>query len=388
MNLTYKLESKNEIFIKELEDISDADEIFLSLDTRIDEVLDFLEIVDKKTSIFNEKYLRMSKTLSLTNDELLSTIPTRDLKTSLKNITEKLENSLQDKENKEYLVTYLSIKRFLRSLSAPYVDNQKLLNIIKDIKHPTTVEKIKLFFKHDKGCPIQKTAYSMVGSSTGRLTVSSGPQILTLKSEARNAFKTRFKNGAVIQIDLIAAEPNIALKFCSKDASKDVYDHLSKIILNDAVTRKQAKLITLSSLYGQSSKNLKSQLPDDINPNAVIKKTRDFFEIDHLEKILYTKYRNKNLRNILGRPITLPEGQERLLISYFLQSSAAEMAIMMFSNLMSEIKDDAVALFVIHDALIVDCNEDALARFKDKSNVTLHLGDWTFEAKVTHLTHI
>ena len=385
MDLIYKLDSSSEILIDSISDVSSVSELFLSLNEHVDEILDFLDIIDKKTPMIESKYLNLSQELSLSNDEVLASLPSFALKRSFQNISREMRSTLQSKENEEYLITYHSIKRFLRSLSRAYVDNKKLKEVLERTENKISEEKIKAFFKTKKDGSLDKTRYSMVGSSTGRLTVKDGPQILTLKSDARCAFKSRYQSGRVLQIDLVAAEPNIELKFCNKENSKSVYGYLAEHVLSGRVSRKEAKLITLSALYGQSSKNLQNQLPSDINPKTVIKKTRDFFEIDRLEKMLYLKHRDKNLRNILGRPIKLPHGQERLLISYYLQSSAAEMSIMMFSNLMRELGNDAAALFVIHDALILDCNEKLTEKFKDGDRVILSLGDWSFDAKVSYL---
>ena len=385
MDLIYKLDSNSEILIDKINDVTSVSEIFLSLNQHVDEISDFLEIIDNRVDLIDKKYLKLSQSLNLSNDEVLSSLPSPELKTSFENISRKIRSNLQSKENEEYLITYLSIKRFLRSLSRAYVDSTKLREVLERTENKITEEKIKSFFKAQKDGRLNKTRYSMVGSSTGRLTVKDGPQILTLKSDARCALKSRYQSGRVMQIDLVAAEPNIALKFCNKESNKDVYGYLAEHVLEGKVSRKSAKLITLSALYGQSSKNLQSQLPSDINPRTVIKKTRDFFEINRLEKILYSKHRDKNLRNILGRPIKLPYGQERLLISYFLQSSAAEMSIMMFSNLMRDLGSKASALFVIHDALVLDCNEELTKKFKDNDRVVLSLGDWSFDAKVSYL---
>jgi len=218
------------------------------------------------------------------------------------------------------------------------------------------------------------------------LTVKKGPQILTTKANVRKSFRSKFPNGEVLQIDISAAEPNIALNVLGREYVGDVYDHISKNILEAKVSRDEAKLITLCALYGQSPKNLKSQLPDSINPNIVIEKTRKFFGSSDLERMLTLKQREKNLRNVVGRPIRLLEQNRRLLVSYYLQSSAAELSIVLFSEWCKALSDSVVPLYVIHDALLIDCTEELSSELLSKKIIKLHMGDWKFCAKVTNIS--
>lgn len=373
------------IEVGELETNS-ASEIYLSRNEQNDEVLDFLKMFDHKKAILSPEYDAIQKVLGFTDKEILHAIPKEKVSSCIRDVVEALQSVLRSTENDEYLVTYLSIKRFLRSLSAPLVCTQTLESVMKETEHKPTADRIAQLRPSETGRP-QKTRYNMVGSSTGRLTVKSGPQILTISSKARQSFKSEFKNGKVLQIDLISAEPKIALQVQNKKSPVDLYEHLSKHILGGKVSRKESKLITLSALYGQSASNLKKILPEDVNANIVIRKTKDYFDSAYLEKSLKQSHRSRNLRNILGRPLNIPENDERLVVSYFLQSSAAEAAILMFSNWAEAHKDDAVPLYVIHDALIVDCNEALSSSLLQKKNIQLNVGDWTFDAKVTQVSN-
>ena len=155
--------------------------------------------------------------------------------------------------------------------------------------------------------------------------------------------------------------------------------------MEQKVTRDQAKLITLCALYGQSANNLKKTLPESINPYGVIRKTRDFFNANILESMLETDMKKENLRNALGRPIILPDKDKRLLVSYFLQSSAAELSILAFSDWYEKNKESSIPLYIIHDALIVDCNAELAESLIRDKKLTLSVGDWKFEAKVTRV---
>ena len=363
-------------------DTTAASSITLSDREFYDECMGFLSLTGKSIDLFPEKYRKIKESLGLTEIELIRSVPSGTIKDHFQSISETLQDALCCKENEEYLVSYLEIKRFLRKLSAPIVDGYILTGIAKNTAHVPTGQRILELMPGADG-KAKKTEYGMLGSRTGRLVVTSGPQILTLPSKARKALKSSYPTGKILQIDLISAEPKIALHMQGKDNIVDVYDHISKVILEGKVTRDQAKLITLCALYGQSPENLKKSLPDSISPRVIIKETKAFFDVYNLERILKNSQRNNNLRNALGRPIILPDRDQRLLISYFLQSSAAEISILAFSEWYKQNKNEAVPLYVIHDALIVDCNKELSDQLMKDKTLILNVGDWKFEAKVT-----
>lgn len=389
MNVVYQTASGNEMLIKNL-DCDFSEKIFLSNDLNKDEILDFLKIVNSLTSpksLLGEAYDNMQKSLCFQPDEMFLSIPKTCLDVKLKHLTEDLQSTLNDLENKEYLVTYLTIKRFLSGLSRPLIDKQKLKTIISSEEHDS-VKALMLSLSPDSNGLAEKTGYSMTGSSTGRLIVNKGPNILTMKASARSSIKSRYKNGKILQVDISAAEPNIALNVCGKPIVKDIYAHISKEVLQSRVTRDNAKLIVLCALYGQSPKKLQKLLPDDINSRQVIQKCRDFFDAPYLERFLELSHRNNNLRNVVGRPINLNQTDKRLLVSYYLQSSAAELAIVLFSDMCDTLKrsgQNLTPLYVIHDAIILDCDEILSSKFLAENIVNLQMGKWKFHAKVTEI---
>ena len=136
-------------------------------------------------------------------------------------------------------------------------------------------------------------------------------------------------------------------------------------------------------MYGQSEANLKKSLPDSISPRSVIRETKQFFNVYELEKVLKTMQHSGGLRNVLGRPIALPDKDYRLLISYFLQSSAAEISILAFSEWCKQNSHQAIPLYVIHDAVIIDCDKELSDKLLEEKIITLKVGGWNFDAKVS-----
>ncbi len=391
MNVLYRMTSGAEMTLSSFD--CDAEEkIYLSCDSKEDEVLEFLKIVKRSNYLFEEflanPYRAMKKTLDLSDDEAFLSIPKVTLDNRIESITEQLQITLNDLENKDYLVTYLTIKRFLRGLSRPLIDQQKLDKVISQQQHEG-VKNAMTALRPDKQGLAKQTVYSMCGSNTGRLIVSDGPNILTMKSDARIALKSRYQEGKILQLDLSAAEPNIALNVCGKSIEKDVYTHISEEVLEGKVSRDDSKLIVLCALYGQSPTKLQKMLPEEIRAHTVIRKCREFFDANYLEKMLRTTHRNNNLRNVVGRPISLTEDQSRLLVSYYLQSSAAELSLVMFADLcdrLYQLKKKITPLYVIHDALIADCDKDLSEELLAKKIINLQMGDWKFHAKVTEIS--
>lgn len=382
MKVLYKTDNLTSFLISDVE-CDHVDEIFTSLDHRADELFDFLDIVSlkkQKKRLIREPYFKMAKSLGLSSDELLKSVPHDVLKQSFQKASDDLEAALEAGEDKEYLVTYLTIKRFLRGLSRALVCSKKLTLIANNEKHEAVAKRILELLPDETG-HAKASVYSVVGSNTGRLTVTEGPNILTTKSVARRALKSRYRNGKVLQIDLSAAEPNIALNALGLPLVDDIYEHISSSVLSGKVTRDDAKIITLCALYGQSPKNLKKILPEDVSPDFVIRKTRQFFGAGDLERMLYEAHINNNLRNVVGRPIKLSD--RRLLVSYFLQSSAAELSIILFSELCKKLSGLMTPVYVIHDALIIDCTEELSTELLSKKIINLGMGTWNFKAKVT-----
>jgi len=227
----------------------------------------------------------------------------------------------------------------------------------------------------------------MTATSTGRLTVIEGPNILTLPAAARKSIKSRFPNGKILQIDLTAAEPRIALFYNQIKSPADIYSHIANTILQGKVTRAEAKLITLCALYGQSPKKLSKALPASINSREVIRKTKSFFGSEDLTRSLRQRNMAGNLRNILGRPLKVDHDRSDLLISYFLQSSAAEVSIVMFAEFCEKFKKDVKPLYVVHDALLFDASEEISTLLLSKKSFPLSLGQWKFETKVTEVNN-
>ena len=359
-----------------------VDEVTLGIPGAESDLTGFFQVLGlKPPTAFPPGYNKMCHAVSASGKTAMLVVPKKKLTTHLQETLRGIQDVLCDKENADYLVTYLSIKRFLQSFVRASIDMTKLGEMIEECKYGTVKNSLESLLPLDDGLA-RKIEYSMTGTATGRLTVKRGPQILTIPGPARKCLKSSFVKGKVLQIDIVSAEPKFALYLKGIKPPRDVYSHIAESILENQVTRSQAKLITLCALYGQSIKKLGEQLPESVGPRGVIQKTKTYFDRDYLLSRLKNESKVGILRSAVGRPLNVPDENPHLLVSYYLQSSVAEASILMFSRFIEETELNCRPMFVIHDALIVDCDKDTAQTLLDNQNLKLSLGDWKFDAEV------
>ena len=96
--------------------------------------------------------------------------------------------------------------RQLGDVCAGYVDHTEWSRLAEDGSNPTLNT-----FDHEPSGLMQPVVYDQMGSITGRLTVSSGPQILTLKREYRSILKPSRRGRRLLMADFVSHEPRVAL---------------------------------------------------------------------------------------------------------------------------------------------------------------------------------
>ncbi len=186
--------------------------------------------------------------------------------------------------------------------------------------------------------------YIRTKTKTGRLTVVSGPPVLTMHADLRKGLVD------AIQVDFRSMEPNLLLAYQSRETFPDLYSALAEEVFGGKLSRAKVKLSTIASLYNSDRRNKHA------------KAIAEFFRIDETIKDLEDQVENGFLINMYGRPIPVGEVTKNHLLSLWLQSSAVDAALTGFCNLLSANKL-AQPYWIIHDALIinkVDINVDHL----------------------------
>ena len=272
-------------------------------------------------------------------------------------IVDQLWLNFSNEDNSYYIDTHIRNRKVTQSLSTPIIDsslcNKKISN--SSIGRKGLVER----FLPTKGSHADRSVYSFSGTVTGRMTIESGPNILTLKKDDRNIFKSRFKNGRILEIDLQSAEPRVALSMFGKEVDGDIYSEIIKS-LDMNISRDISKIATLSALYGASHHSLSNYVSNTSDAIRIIDAVKDYFGVRHLEKMITEQHNKKSyITNTHGRKIF----SDSASINHLIQSSTVDVSFDVFEIILEKIKElkiDAVPVYIIHDAIIFDVNEKNL----------------------------
>ena len=273
--------------------------------------------------------------------------------TRVLNISRRLELMFESTFDKRYVDIYVSSRRILEKLQSSTVDPIKLVEFMTSESNSSLKTCLKTF-KPNRQCILERPIYSQCTTSTGRLTVSKGPSILTLPQRYRSIIKSRFEGGRILSIDFKSLEPRVALAVQDKKAPEDVYSYVSEKILEGSVDRKVSKLATIASLYGTSFRKFKEM--SGCKDPQVLQVVKDFFGVKRLAK----KVAVSNFVINFDRPLNNSTPDHRR-ISHFVQSTSCDIVNCSFGDFMQNFSSDKVVpVFLLHDALVVDVSPDTV----------------------------
>ena len=216
-------------------------------------------------------------------------------------------------------------------------------------------------FKPDKKGFSQKVSYDRFGTRTGRLTVKSGPGILTLKRDYRKQLLvSRYEGGCVISIDFAALEARVLLyEGGGRCDDPDMYSLIAKDVFGGSATRQQVKGAVISEVYGSSKSALGAALGiGGKDLDDFVSKVRNFFRISDLRKRVKEEYvKNGWITNRYGRRVQVDEPLDHILVNSYAQSTGVDVAMLGFHDIIQRMKklSGVIPLYVLHDALLVDC---------------------------------
>lgn len=301
--------------------------------------------------------------LVLTKDEFKSRI-NRILTTSAE-ILEKLKSSKYDS-------VFLQNRSFLSSLSRPSIDLERLENYLRAANdNPTRTSTLKTFLPDADGFA-DSINYDQTATVTGRLTVKSGPRVLTQPAETRDIFKSRYTNGIVYSVDFVSLEPRVIRKIMFGDETPtDIYQHVQNLIGNNTLARNEIKRLIISCIYGASKQKLNS-MSKIANIAGAMNTIDDYFGIESLnQKLLQCHAENGHIINYFGRPIYNAKEDNHLWLSHYVQSTAVDVALDGFFNMSKDLKlldKEIVPFAVIHDAVLFDVPSKSNKLFVDYTN--------------------
>lgn len=293
-------------------------------------------------------------------------LPSRELKLFMRSVMTQVDAVLAA-DRSYHDGTFVPVNRFLSSLAPAHVDRVRLASLAGR-------GSVDSFCPRDDG-QTRPVVYDRFGTRTGRLTVRSGPQILTLAREHRDVLVSRYPAGRVVLLDYVSFEAQVALALAGRGPMADVYASAAHDVFGDALERDVVKRAVLGHLYGMGPASLQQVIGSSVaQTTAVIGRLNGFFTgPEALEDVVARAAAQAGrVVNPFGRVVSLPEGSERLALNTLVQSTAADAALSGFAAVGRHVAAERVEahpIFVIHDGLLIDCAPSALARLDRLADV-------------------
>lgn len=325
---------------------------------------EFLRIVTgSEKSQVSSQLSRMCETLRCEESLWPVLIPEQSRDYIVKSKKEELHEAILN--NLEYFSLWLENRKFLDSLQSFRVDTEKIRNI--------SYQRSGSF--SSKWDDQQKIVYSTCRTATGRLTITSGLNFLVMPKETRKCILADFSDSTIYSIDFTSLEPRVALWAASESVSReDVYEEVMEMC--EIEKREVAKLATLSTLYGAGVHRLAKTVGSQKKAKQLIERVSRYFGVDSFEGRLEEAASEKGIvKNFFGRPLQEATVNRRLRLNHFIQSTAAELAVLMFSRLCADFSS-VRPLLVIHDALIVEVDKSDDSKFLKACKDIHHEGFW------------
>lgn len=199
------------------------------------------------------------------------------------------------------------------------------------------------------GVTLGRVTYDRVATRTGRMVVSSGPQVLTMKKDKRNLIRGETRS-PVYYVDFRALEPTIVANVVgARFSGTDLYTWLSENVLR-AQSRDAAKKAVVSALYG-----------DQMHRTSDAKLIAQWFDLKNLANKIRSESPDRcRIINIYGRLIASKDIEnDGCVINDYIQSSAVDSAVLGFDAVCSSLRLSPLA--VIHDAVIVEDPHNTLS---------------------------
>lgn len=280
-------------------------------------------------------------------------------------LSDKISNALETSDLAYYENIFKRSCNVLETLR-PMKIHKKKWNFLSthDIQGVNS-EVVDSFEPNEKGFA-EPIKYSLTDTISGRLKVTSGPEILRLNKELKSIIKSRYKGGKVVQFDYVSLEPRLALILAGRSISDDIYSDINKLLFDDQFSREIIKVSTLSVMYGAGAQSLSEKVDLPISVcKSTIQKLKEFFGIfkitKELIKQLVSDPPNKLIKNHFGRAIYPESESGHKLYNHFIQSTAVDAVMLGFSNIVELIKETrAIPIFIIHDNIGLDLPPEML----------------------------
>jgi hypothetical protein len=271
--------------------------------------------------------------------------------------------SLRGEYDESALSYYSSVwvrgSELLRRMRPAKTDGMLVDSIVNESVHNSSVVST---FRPRGGGYAPVVSYDRFGTVTGRLVVSSGPNILLLKKEHRNMLRPSTPGGMIVSMDFSSLEARILLyesggRCDSSDLYTDIADRLG------GIPRNVVKGAILAELYGSSKYSLALSLGlSDSALEDFIKRIGEVIDTRKLLSRLKAQFTSVgHITNKYGRRLEVSRPQDNIFINYYAQSTGVDVSLMGFNEVLNALGPEGIRpLFVLHDALILDVREDRI----------------------------
>ena len=293
----------------------------------------------------------------------------KDYRLKIDELLSALRMLIQALEEDSYGNICMNKRIVLDGLSRALIDIPRLRSYVKNESNQTLKSTLKSF------CPegefARPSLYNLDSTLTGRMTISSGPQILTLAKKYRDILKSRYPSGKIVQVDFVSLEPRVAMKIAGHESDKDVYEIVNHQMFSSSLSRGQVKLAVLCALYGASVHRLTKTIGNAFPVQKKIRQIKDYFGVKAiLSSARKCAQSEKPFCNYFGRELQLKSAQTNTIVSHFIQSTGVDVAMMGFYDIIQRIQDaklNALPIYVIHDALLLDVDPGSLEELREIS---------------------
>lgn len=220
----------------------------------------------------------------------------------------------------------------------------------------STDDPVAISFVRDSEGLVAPPIYNRFGTRTGRMTVTTGPRVLTARVATREFLRPIDNDHVLVSWDYSSLEARVALALADKPvkASQDPYEVIGKAIkLN---SREEAKNATFSAIYSDPTAN--DRLDVKVSMVRRVFKLGETYMKLSAERLA----NNGRVRNLYERLIDVT-GSNTLYNNY-VQSTGADVVLLGFLSMLDTIVQmGVVPHFVLHDALFASVPKSKLAEF-------------------------
>jgi len=333
------------------------------------------------------KWISMMNTLTTGSIMWSQALPASVYKDFVRGLINSVNQTMDRLPKDYYRETWGPCNLFLAGLKATRVDPKLFKEVAQTVERDSGALET---FRPGPGGFLPPVVYDRFATRTGRLTVESGPHILTLKKDHRHILKSNFPNGKICSLDFGALEARVILYETGFSPSgADLYAQISNDLFTGSIERDVVKTAVISELYGSSRFAQGARLGmAGRKLDGFIEAVRTYFGTPALRKRLKEEFKSSGrIKNRFGRPLEIDDPQDHLFINTYAQSTGVDVSLLGFKKIVDDLGTDGIRpLFVLHDALILDVREDRLQDVERVASVAIPGYEQQFPLKFEYIS--